>query len=140
MSFVLMAAILCVALHLQIFLQIQLQEETLEKDQAGLVNTSFTSASPSICSLPGPPTHPELERCHAIWNNSLFCTDVLVMSFLNKRFAIEPELCVSFCFFEKAKCQSQRFSNCWFCKRLSSCTRRIKFYANNTFHCVFLSI
>jgi len=28
------------------------------------------------------------------------------MSFLNKRFVIEPELCVSFSFFENVKCQS----------------------------------
>jgi len=41
-----MAVILCDALHWQIFLQIQLQEETLEKDQAGLVNTRLTSAIP----------------------------------------------------------------------------------------------
>lgn len=66
-----MGVCLCDALSWQISLQIQLQEETLEKDQAGLVNTGFTSASASVCSLPGPPTHPELERSHAIRNSSL---------------------------------------------------------------------
>ncbi len=99
------------ALSWKISLQVQLQEETLEKDQAGLVNTVYFplrlfSARTTNSSRAG-------EKPCNLEQQSLFCTDILVMSLLNnKRFVIEPEVFASSSFVKMAKLT---FFSGWIC-------------------------